>query len=496
MSVQSNLMDHKPVGAEGCSSLYVGDLSINVTEENLKQLFGQYGELISVRILRHNTGTKVLSYAYVNFSNSESASNAMCKLNYDILNGKSMRIMWSHRDPSFRKSGIGNVFIKNLDKSVDQKTLYTTFSHFGAISSCKVVTNEVGASKGYAFVHFFDVNDAKVAINRLDGTIITDDSKPVHLSEFVPRSKRTGRIFNNLYIKNIPNMWETDDVNKEFSKFGKIISSSVFVNKNMDLKKFGFVCFEQPEDAQKALKEMHDREITYTLNENTETIRMYVAVALKKSERARQLAVQKEARLSKLRNKTKGVNLYIKHLDDNIDDNKLKHHFSVFGEITSAKVMRHENGISKGFAFVCFADENSATSALTNMKGSNIFGKPLYISLAQKKDERKRDLVLRARTSFGRNNFIGTYPKNNYYQGHNMMMNYPNMYNQIRMPNETTNWPYHFMQRNPMYPMKNPNENYMNNVQFPIKNMGRNVNMQPHYIPKNYGNCEKFKFIR
>ncbi|ESQ46271.1 hypothetical protein EUTSA_v10000075mg [Eutrema salsugineum] len=367
-------------------SLYVGDLDFTVTDSQLYDYFTDVCQVVSVRVCRDAATNTSLGYGYVNYSNSEDAEKALNKLNYTTLNGKMIRITYSSRDSSARRSGIGNLFVKNLDKSVDNKTLHETFSVCGSIVSCKVATDHMGQSKGYGFVQFESEDSAKNAIEKLNGKMLND--KQIFVGPFLRKEERESAAdkmkFTNVYVKNLSETTTDDELKTTFGQYGNISSAVVMRDGDGRSRCFGFVNFENAEDAARAVEALNGKKF--------DDKEWYVGKAQKKSERELELSRRYEQGSRETGNKFDGLNLYVKNLDDTVTDEKLRELFAEFGTITSCKVMRDPSGTSKGSGFVAFSAASEASRVLNEMNGKMVGGKPLYVALAQRKEERRAKL--------------------------------------------------------------------------------------------------------
>ncbi|KAL9053111.1 MAG: hypothetical protein Q9162_004975 [Coniocarpon cinnabarinum] len=424
---------------QNSASLYVGELDPSVTEAMLFELFSSIGQVASIRVCRDAITRRSLGYAYVNYNSAPDGERALEELNYTLIKGKPCRIMWSQRDPALRKTGQGNVFIKNLDGAIDNKALHDTFAAFGTILSCKVAQDELGNSKGYGFVHYDTSDAANNAIKHVNGMLLNE--KKVYVGHHIPKKDRMSKFeemkqhFTNVYVKNIESSVTDDEFREMFEKFGEVTSASLARDEEGKSRGFGFVNFVSHEAAQDAVEQLHESDLKGQ--------KLYVGRAQKKHEREEELRKQYETARAEKASKYQGVNLYVKNLDDEIDDDKLRELFENFGMITSAKVMRDTQpldaaeavkdedkeqevekkddeadkedgegekkdgqegekvtikgekkvlGKSKGFGFVCFSNPDEATKAVTEMNQKMVNAKPLYVALAQRKDVRKNQL--------------------------------------------------------------------------------------------------------
>ncbi|XP_062087589.1 uncharacterized protein LOC133794382 [Humulus lupulus] len=366
-------------------SLYVGDLHPSVEETDLIETFRFMGPLASVRLCRDFFTGKSLCYAYINFFSHSHASKALDCLNHTELKGKPIRIMWSQRDPLPRKTGVGNIFVKNLDRSITSAELQEMFRKYGNILSCKVAEAN-GESKGFGFVQFDSEDSAMAAVGALHNSKI--EGKKLYVTKFVKRTERTAAneeetSFTNLFVKNLDIDISVDCLRNKFSQFGKVYSLVILKDYEGNSRGMGFVKFVSPEDAKNAVERLNGSLLG--------SKHMFV-------ERARKKATTGE--LFKTGHNMfncqfdKPSNLYVTNLDIHVDDNKLRNHFSCCGNITSVRVMRDKNGISKGFGFVRFSTHKEAKNALKTLDGTVLEQKSLRVTFAWQKEYHRKETKL------------------------------------------------------------------------------------------------------
>ena len=85
-----------------------------------------------------------------------------------------------------------NIYVGNLSFKVEEQELTKLFEEYGEVSSVKIINDKYsGRSKGFAFVVMDNEEEAKNAINELNGHSV--DNREIVVNEARPRRDNFSR---------------------------------------------------------------------------------------------------------------------------------------------------------------------------------------------------------------------------------------------------------------------------------------------------------------
>ncbi|KAI8871124.1 hypothetical protein GQ42DRAFT_103870, partial [Ramicandelaber brevisporus] len=195
-STCSNNSSTTSVGAIDAEySLFVGDLSPEVTDVMLYQLFSsRYGSVKAAKVVTDPITRTSRGYGFVRFNDETEQQIALLEMNGTLCGSRAMRISGrstpsvASRNPSPSAmvtpatSGEGcssdgydpaldpfntTIFVGGLIQPISSDDLRTVFSRYGEVTYCKIP-----ASKGCGFVTFALRANAEAALQQLNGYVI------------------------------------------------------------------------------------------------------------------------------------------------------------------------------------------------------------------------------------------------------------------------------------------------------------------------------------
>lgn len=257
-------------------TLYVGNLDGSVSEDLLCTLFSQIGPVKGCKIIREPGNDP---YAFVDFTNHQSASTALAAMNKRVFLDKEMKVNWATSPGNQPKTDTSNhhhIFVGDLSPEIETETLREAFAPFGEISNCRIVRDpQTLKSKGYAFVSFVKKAEAENAIQAMNGQWLGSRSIRTNWSTRKPPPPRTDKpsqrnkqatyeeVYNQssptnctVYCGGFTNGITEELMQKTFSPFGIIQDIRVFKDKG-----YAFIRFATKESATHAIENVHNSDI-------------------------------------------------------------------------------------------------------------------------------------------------------------------------------------------------------------------------------------------
>ena len=145
-------LDTSGIKFTGRSRLYIGNLSNDITEENLKDMMAAFGE---VGEIFYNRDKK---FAFLRMGTRFEAEKAKRELDGQVKHGQAIKVRFAPHQAAVK--------VQNLGPWVSNELLHKSFSIFGDIERAMVFVDDRGRSKGDGIVEFVRKPSALEAIKR------------------------------------------------------------------------------------------------------------------------------------------------------------------------------------------------------------------------------------------------------------------------------------------------------------------------------------------
>eukprot|EP00826_Nyctotherus_ovalis_P028641 TRINITY_DN225_c0_g1_i22.p1 TRINITY_DN225_c0_g1~~TRINITY_DN225_c0_g1_i22.p1 ORF type:complete len:421 (-),score=122.62 TRINITY_DN225_c0_g1_i22:478-1740(-) len=283
------------------SNLFVKNLPGETKSADLYHTFAGFGRIFSARVKYNPNGT-CKGYGYVQYESKDDADKALNAMNGETFKGSKITVEHflasGARTASFMK--YNNLFVKNVPRKFTDKDLIGLFKPHGEIVSAVVIKESPDAleNKGFGFVCFKNAEDAKNAEEKLKNLSI--EGQNLFICRALPKEERRKQLREerlkafrdcNLYVKELPEDVTDEKLKAAFEVFGKVVSARVMLERRQNLETgdtemksrgFGFVCFNDKQEASAALMAASSQPI---LGRS-----LYVVIAEKKEDRLARMA--------------------------------------------------------------------------------------------------------------------------------------------------------------------------------------------------------------
>ncbi|CAI4478388.1 ASN_HP2_G0020760.mRNA.1.CDS.1 [Saccharomyces cerevisiae] len=199
---ESSNKKQKNEETEEPATIFVGRLSWSIDDEWLKKEFEHIGGVIGARVIYERGTDRSRGYGYVDFENKSYAEKAIQEMQGKEIDGRPINCDMSTSKPAGnndRAKKFGDtpsepsdtLFLGNLSFNADRDAIFELFAKHGEVVSVRIPTHpETEQPKGFGYVQFSNMEDAKKALDALQGEYI--DNRPVRLDFSSPRPNNDG----------------------------------------------------------------------------------------------------------------------------------------------------------------------------------------------------------------------------------------------------------------------------------------------------------------